>query len=196
MLLVSSDGVPTVFKARPGKSLLLVDDDPECARFIGHAANECGYDAVITISPHSFKAQYRSAEPDVVLIDLAMPGGDGIELLRFLAEEKCRATVIIVSGFDRRVLDAATRLGAVLGLRMGGALTKPICLGDLSDALAGLKRPDVALGPLDGVAGRDGRPLPLPEMPAFAGTTASASPLRRLAPSGAACASAEPCSET
>lgn len=115
--------------------LLLIDDELSVARFIAHAAEECGYEAVVTVSPESFRSQYKSAAPDAVVLDLALPRGDGVELLRFLAEENCDVPVLLISGFDQRVLDAAMRLGAALGLRMVGPLTKPVRLHDLMDAL-------------------------------------------------------------
>lgn len=117
------------------RTLLLVDDDPLCARFIGHAARECGFSAVVTISAESFKAQYRDAEAEVVVVDLAMPCADGIELLRFLAGEGCKARIVIISGFDGRVVEAAMRLGSALGLNMGGALNKPIRFEQLAKAI-------------------------------------------------------------
>ena len=119
----------------PRRTLLLVDDDPLCARFIGHAARECGYSAVVTLSPEGFKAQYRDAEADVIVMDLAMPGSDGIELLRFLAGENCQALVLIISGFDHRVVECAMRLGTALGLKMGQPLTKPVRFETLASAL-------------------------------------------------------------
>ena len=121
-------------KARK-RTLLLIDDDPSCARFLGHAAEECGFTAVVTISPQSFKAQYKDSAAEVVVVDLAMPGADGIELLRFLAGENCTALVLIVSGFDGRVVESAIRLGSALGLRMGRALTKPVRLNELWKAI-------------------------------------------------------------
>lgn len=122
---------------RKQRTLLLIDDDPQCARFVAHAAEDLGYDTHITISHGSFKARYGEVKPDVVILDLAMPGADGVELLRFLANERCTALVIIVSGFDRRVVEAAMRLGVVLGLRMGAPLTKPILFEQLGEALEG-----------------------------------------------------------
>jgi FixJ family two-component response regulator len=56
---------------------------------------------------------------------------DGVELLRFLAEQDSRAPVLIISGFDRRVLEAAFRLGEALGLSMLGPLEKPVRFRDL-----------------------------------------------------------------
>ena len=116
--------------------LLLVDDEPTVGRMLSHAARQCGYDATITSSPASFRLRYDEVAPDVVLLDLSLGSGDGVELLRFLAEKQCAALVLIVSGFDRRVVESADRLGRALGLRMGGCLTKPILVRELADAIA------------------------------------------------------------
>ena len=63
-----------------------------------------------------------------------MPGMDGVELLRFLSEQGFKGPVLIISGFDRRVLESAFRLGEALDLQMVGPLEKPARL----DALEGL----------------------------------------------------------
>ena len=123
---------------RPGSGrpkLLVVDDEPAVGRMLVHAAEECGYDAGLAISAEAFRSRYRNDPPDVVLLDLSLPGGDGIELLRFLGEAGARSLIFIVSGFDRRVVEAAMRLGLALGLRMGGCLTKPLMVKDLAEAL-------------------------------------------------------------
>ncbi|HEY0447018.1 MAG TPA: response regulator [Allosphingosinicella sp.] len=117
------------------RQLLLIDDEPAFGRFVAHAAAEAGYAAHVTLSAEPFKRKYRELAPDVVALDLAMPGSDGVELLRFLAEEGCKVPVIIVSGFDRRVLESSIRLGEALGLNMVGQLTKPVRLTELTDLL-------------------------------------------------------------
>jgi DNA-binding response OmpR family regulator len=119
----------------PRRRLLLIDDELSVARFIAHAAEECGYEAIITVTAESFRNQYLACEPDVVVLDLALPRSDGVELLRFLAEEKSGALVLPISGFDERVLEAAMRLGMALGLRMTGPLRKPVRLQQLMDAM-------------------------------------------------------------
>jgi DNA-binding response OmpR family regulator len=124
------------------RRLLLIDDELSVARFIAHAAEECGFEAIITVSAESFRSQYVACDPDVVVLDLALPRSDGVELLRFLAEEKCRALVLPISGFDERVLEAAMRLGTALGLRMAGPLQKPVRLQQLMDAMQSREVPD------------------------------------------------------
>jgi two-component system, OmpR family, response regulator len=119
--------------------LLLIDDEPALAEFLANAARDTGFDPVITSEDGEFRTAFRANRPDMVALDLGMPGMDGVELLRFLAEEDYRAPVLIVSGFDRRVLDAAFRLGEALGLVMAGPLEKPVRLEELEGELQRLK---------------------------------------------------------
>lgn len=119
--------------------LLVIDDEPALAEYIASAAKECGYDTVLTSDDRQFRDAFIAERPDVVALDLGMPGMDGIELLRFLADMKFEAPVLIVSGFDRRVLDSAFRLGEALGLSMVGPVEKPARLEDLERLLDQLK---------------------------------------------------------
>jgi two-component system, OmpR family, response regulator len=119
--------------------LLLVDDEPVLADFIANAARECGFEPILTANDEQFRDQFLGERPDMVALDLGMPGMDGIELLRFLAAEEYRSPVLIISGFDRRVLESAYRLGEALGLTMVGPLEKPVRLEDLEAVLTELK---------------------------------------------------------
>ena len=119
--------------------LLLIDDEPVLAEFVANAARECGYEPIVTAEDKRFREEFLAGRPDMVALDLGMPGMDGIELIRFLAEEDYRSPVLIISGFDRRVLDSAFRLGEALGLTMTGPLEKPVRLGELEELLNRLK---------------------------------------------------------
>ena len=126
------------------RQLLLIDDEPAFGRFIAHAAEVGGFTAHVTLSAEPFMEKYRELRPEAVAVDLGMPRVDGVELLRFLAEEECTAPVIIVSGFDRRILESSMRLGRALGLNMKGPLEKPLRLQELLDLLDDIKRPKPA----------------------------------------------------
>ena len=79
-------------------------------------------------------------ENHVLLARMAVDNGmDGVELLRFLAEVNIWAPVLIISGFDRRVLESAFRLGEALGLAMIGPLEKPVRFQDLERVLKELR---------------------------------------------------------
>ena len=127
--------------ARP--RLLLIDDEPALASFIANAASESGFDPLIATGEVFFRENFVEQRPDVVALDLGMPGMDGVQLLRFLAEQDFRSPVLIISGFDRRVLESAFRLGEALGLHMVGPIEKPVRLAELEALFADL-RPKIA----------------------------------------------------
>ena len=119
--------------------LLLIDDEPQLADFVAKAGALCGYAPQIADGDDNFRAEFLRARPAVVALDLGMPGSDGVELLRFLADQGFDGPVLIISGFDRRVLDSAFRLGEAFGLRMVGPLEKPTRLEALETILMQLK---------------------------------------------------------
>ena len=119
--------------------LLLIDDEPTLAEFLAAAARDSGFDPVITERDDEFRDNFVGERPDMVALDLGMPGMDGIELIRFLADQNYGAPVLIVSGFDRRVLESAFRLGEALGLNMAGPIEKPVRFEVLQAVLSQLR---------------------------------------------------------
>lgn len=115
--------------------LLLIDDEPALAAFVANAAAMSGFEPVITNGDELFREEFHADTPRMVVLDLGMPGMDGVELLRFLAAESFEGPVLIISGFDRRVLESAFRLGEALGLNMVGPLEKPVRLEALEAIL-------------------------------------------------------------
>jgi len=118
--------------------LLLIDDEPALADYLANAAKACGFEPIVTDNDAKFREAFLTVRPEMVALDLGMPV-DGVELTRFLADEGYRGPVLIVSGFDRRVLESAFRLGEALGLQMVGPLEKPVRLDVLEDLLGRLK---------------------------------------------------------
>jgi len=119
--------------------LLLIDDEPALADFLASAARYFCNEPATTEKDEDFRQQFKANRPEMVALDLGMPGMDGVELIRFLAEENYTAPVLIVSGFDRRVLESAFRLGEALGLNMAGPVEKPVRLEELEATLSELR---------------------------------------------------------
>ena len=121
------------------KRLLVVDDVPEIGDFVRRVAESAGYEVRTTVNARAFQDAYRTFDPDVIALDLAMPEVDGIELLEALADEGCRAQLLIVSGFDFGIQQSAARLAEARGLRIAGIVPKPLRaqrLREILDALA------------------------------------------------------------
>ena len=123
----------------PQPRLLLIDDEPALADYLANAARSCGFDPIVTAEDQQFRDALIANRPEMVALDLGMPGMDGVELTRFLADQDYRGPVLIVSGFDRRVLESAFRLGEALGLNMVGPVEKPVRFEVLEDILSKLK---------------------------------------------------------
>lgn len=123
----------------PQPRLLLIDDEPSLAEFLASAAVESGFEPVITARDDEFREAFLKQSPDMVALDLGMPGMDGVELIRFLTDQQFQGPVLIVSGFDRRVLESAFRLGEALGLTMVGPVEKPVRFEVLEQMLTRVK---------------------------------------------------------
>jgi DNA-binding response OmpR family regulator len=123
----------------PQPRLLLIDDEPVLADFLANAASESGFEPLVASDDAEFREEFLAHRPDMVALDLGMPGMDGVELLRFLGEQAYEAPVLIVSGFDRRVLESAMRLGEALGLNMVGPVEKPVRFEEIRSRLSELR---------------------------------------------------------
>jgi EAL domain-containing protein (putative c-di-GMP-specific phosphodiesterase class I)/CheY-like chemotaxis protein len=115
--------------------LIVIDDEPAVGTFIGRVARRAGFDVIVTSDAGDFKQRVRSWKPALIILDLGMPETDGVELLRFLADERVTARILIISGFDEKILNAAERLGSARGLNMAGVLRKPVLIEDLTQVL-------------------------------------------------------------
>ena len=124
------------------ETLVIIDDEPAITALIKRIADSCGYQALATSDPEAFKQHVRTHPPDLICMDLAMPGTDGIELMRFLAGEQCRSKLLIMSGSEPQLLHSALRLGEALGLEIAATIPKPLRIDALRDCLMNLHRSD------------------------------------------------------
>ena len=108
------------------RSILILDDDPAVGQTIQWIAESLGFQAQFVTQSAEFFSLLTQMSPDIITIDLAMPEVDGVEIMRLLAERKCRAKIVISSGMGTRVLDAAQRLASEHGLSIAGVISKPI----------------------------------------------------------------------
>ncbi len=115
--------------------LIVVDDEPEIAKFVGNAGELVGFDILIAASVNEFQKLYTSRNPLGIILDIVMPDKDGIELINWLAEQGYSSSIIFMSGYDQVYLKAAIQLGAKKGCRVVGSLTKPFTLNELEPLL-------------------------------------------------------------
>jgi len=72
---------------------------------------------------------------DIIILDIKMPKMDGVEILRRLAIKKCKAKIILISGFDSSVLHSSSMLANELGLNVVAQVTKPVQVKKIQDII-------------------------------------------------------------
>ncbi|HVJ51800.1 MAG TPA: response regulator [Aliidongia sp.] len=113
------------------KRLLVVDDEADFGRFVARVAGALDYDVETTTNATDFMARFHSFDPDIVVLDIVMPEMDGVELVQWLVSVKCRARIIIISGYNPLYAQLAESLAAAQGILSVSTMTKPIKLADL-----------------------------------------------------------------
>ena len=120
----------------PGKKILLADDDKVTLETIGAQLRGVGYQVVTAMDAmQAFMAAQRTS-PDIVLLDIQMPGGTGLDTLKRLhASTKTQAIPVIAISAHPKLGPQAMALGAV------EFLAKPVDFERLRGTLARLLAP-------------------------------------------------------
>ena len=133
---------------RSHSPILVVDDDPQTLRYVRDALCKAGYRAIVTDDLQKLADLIRTEAPRLVLLDLVLPGTDGVELMQWVPELN-EVPVICMSAYGREeAIAGALQAGAAdyivkpftpteLIARIGMALRKraepqPVTLGALA----------------------------------------------------------------
>ena len=115
--------------------VLIVDDNHAMVEALSIVVGSKGHDTLVAYSGEEALALIRADTPDVVLLDLKMPGIDGFETLGRLRAmpEKAGLPVLVVTAQDED--DLEQRVTAAGG---NGILRKPVDVADLTNLIAAL----------------------------------------------------------
>ncbi len=109
---VAARGAPSGAAPEERQRILVIDDDPRTLRFVRDSLTRAGYAPLVTGAPDDLAGLIRAERPELVLLDLMLPGRDGIELLQEVPELS-DLPVIFVSGYGRdETVARAFELGA------------------------------------------------------------------------------------
>jgi CheY-like chemotaxis protein len=116
-------------RASSGARILVIDDDHEVRSFLAASLEDLGHEVTEAEGGAEALARLDEAEPDLVLLDFAMPGMNGAEFARAARAQRPHLPIVFVTGYaESEQLEAALGPGAPL-------LRKPFTLAQLAAAV-------------------------------------------------------------
>ena len=98
----------------PAARILVIDDNPHVVDILGRYLREEGYGVLGAVTSDEGLKLAILARPELVLLDIALPGTNGIELLKRIRSTNPTARVIMVTGnMDPALARKALELGAL-----------------------------------------------------------------------------------
>ena len=117
---------------------LVVDDDAGLRKFGEMMVEAAGFRPETAASAEEALAMIQQLQPAIVLLDLQMPGKDGIDVMHGMAAAKCDAKLVIFSGNDRRTLEVCAEIARQRGLTVVASFRKPVVADKLRQVLNNL----------------------------------------------------------
>lgn len=111
-------------------SILVIDDESLTLRTISRALREEGFDVFVAMNGEDGLRVLSEEKPDLALVDVVLPGIDGIEVLRQIKKHSATTIVVMMSAY--KVVDRA-----VESMKLGAYdyLTKPFHLSDMTNTI-------------------------------------------------------------
>ena len=118
----------------PGETILLVEDDPSLAEVIRYNLVKNGYQVTAVADGFSALEEARSVKPDIVLLDVMLPGLDGFEVCRRLSKDNNAGVIMLTARSEE--------MDKVLGLELGADdyITKPFSMRELLSRIKAVLR--------------------------------------------------------
>lgn len=120
----------------PSPYLHIIDDDEALCSEMCYALVASGYDCSWATSADRLTGR-DDRTPDILLLDLNLPRIDGFQIIRRLADEEYQPHLIVASGHEQRIIDAAVRCAEDAGLNVLGSLRKPYPIRSLLTLVEG-----------------------------------------------------------
>jgi DNA-binding response OmpR family regulator len=127
--------------------ILVAEDDPDIANLLAHYLQRAGYEADLVSSGRDVIPRLRKAPPDLLLLDLMLPGLDGLEVCRAVRGDQQTAAIPIIM-----VTAKSEESDRIVGLELGADdyITKPFSPNEVVARVRALLRRAQRPGPPDG----------------------------------------------
>jgi two-component system, NtrC family, response regulator HydG len=119
--------------------ILVVDDDRDHAESIGDILTVRGYEVEMSFTGEDAVRRSAEREFDITLMDVKLPGINGVEAFYEVRRQRPNAQIIMMTGFSVELLLSRAVLSGAEGV-----LHKPFAATDLFDVLAQIDKPEKA----------------------------------------------------
>jgi two-component system, OmpR family, alkaline phosphatase synthesis response regulator PhoP len=126
--------------------ILVAEDDPDIASLLAHYLRKAGFEADIVASGREVVPRIRKTPPDLLLLDLMLPGIDGLEVCRAVRADQTTASIPIIM-----VTAKGEESDRIVGLELGADdyITKPFSPGEVVARVRALLRRTTRSGPAE-----------------------------------------------
>ena len=105
-------GAGRTTRMRDNAQILFVDDDPRMLRHVQHILSDAGHVPIVTGDPDEMAHLLEKENPDLVLLDLVLPGTDGFELIKRIREVSSVPVIFLSVSSEEDNIVRALELGA------------------------------------------------------------------------------------
>ena len=81
------------------KRILIVDDDQNIREFLTNLLDSLGFDTIEESNPLSVIRTIKKENPDLLTLDLRMPGASGLQIVNALKRERIKLPIVVLSGY-------------------------------------------------------------------------------------------------
>ncbi len=117
------------------KHLMVIDDEQDICELVSDVAEMIGFTSDQCSVLNDLAELELVPMPDILALDLSMPEVDGIEIINHLGSLPNKPQLILMTGFERSVLDGAHKLADRLDVPVLGQLSKPFSIQMLKELL-------------------------------------------------------------
>ncbi|MDX1319660.1 MAG: response regulator, partial [Oceanospirillum sp.] len=117
------------------KHLMVIDDEQDICELVSDVAEMIGFTSDQCSVLNDLAELELVPMPDILALDLSMPEVDGIEIINYLGSLPNKPQLILMTGFERSVLDGAHKLADRLDVPVLGQLSKPFSIQMLKELL-------------------------------------------------------------
>ncbi|MFQ5708126.1 MAG: response regulator [bacterium] len=125
----------------PTKKILVIDDEPSICRLLVKFLRQEGYEAASAKDAQEALAYLSTEKPDVIFLDIKLPGIDGIDILKMIKKQEKGISVVMISG---HASENTARDSLILGAFE--YINKPIDLMRVRDVLVRIQINEYANG--------------------------------------------------